>query len=320
MKKLKLKDNFIFLVVILLSIVIYSVNPVFFSIGNILDMLRAISIPGIFAIGTFLVIISGGVDLSFGATATAAMVIVGKFMEIFNGDVLSSFLIGIAIGISFGAINGLLVGKLKMPTIIATLGTFSIYRSGLILFVPNSTGYGITEEFIAFGRINFYGIPIQTFFFAAVALLTWAILKYSLIGRGVYAIGGSLESSARIGLNIFGTQMFVYCYAGMLAGLAGVLNISITQLYSARAFTGVEFPVITAVILGGASIVGGKGTVLATIFGSIFVIIVNNGLILMRINPYWYNIFLGFLILVSVSIDANQKRIIEQRVIKVNIE
>ncbi|MHB8278371.1 MAG: ABC transporter permease [Candidatus Humimicrobiaceae bacterium] len=320
MKKLKLKDNFIFLVVILLSILIYIVNPVFFSIGNLLDILRAVSVPGILAIGAFLVIISGGVDLSFGAIATAAMVISGKYLEHFSGSVFTTFLISAAIGLSFGAINGLLVGKLKIPTIIATLGTFSIFRSGLILFVPNSTGYGLTDDFIKFSKVNWYGIPVQVFFFIGISILTWAILKYTLIGRGVYAIGGNLESSSRIGLNIFGIQMFIYCYAGILAGLAGVLNISITQLYSARSFMGVEFPVITAVILGGASIVGGKGSVLATIFGSLFVIIVNNGLILMKVNPYWYNIFLGFLILISISIDANQKRIIAERVIKVNID
>jgi len=320
MKKFKLKDNFIFLVVILLAIVIYIVNPVFFSVGNLLDLLRAISVPGIFAIGAFLVIISGGVDLSFGAIATAAMVICGKYLEHIGGSVFTTFLISIAIGVSFGALNAVLVGKLKIPTIIATLGTFSIYRSALILIVPNSTGYGLTQEFINFSKVNFYGIPVQVFFYIAVCIITWAILKYTLIGRGVYAIGGSLESSSRIGLNIFRVQLFVYCYAGLLAGLAGVLNISITQLYSVRSFMGVEFPVITAVILGGASIVGGKGSVLATIFGSLFVIIVNNGLILMKVNPYWYNIFLGFLILVSVSIDANQKRILEQRVIKVNVE
>ncbi len=320
MKKIKLKDNFIFLVVILLSVVIYIVNPIFFSVGNLLDILRAISVPGILAIGAFLIIISGGVDLSFGAIATAAMVISGKYMEQLKGNVFNTFLIGAVIGLCFGAINGLLVGKLKIPTIIATLGTFSIFRSALVLFVPNSTGYGLTDAFIGFSKINLYGIPVQVFFFIGISILTWAILKYTLIGRGVYAIGGNLESSSRIGLNIFGIQMFIYCYAGLLAGLAGVLNTSITQLYSARSFMGAEFPVITAVILGGASIVGGKGSVLATIFGSLFVIIVNNGLILMKVNPYWYNIFLGILILISISIDANQKRIIAERVIKVNID
>ncbi|MBM3708149.1 MAG: ABC transporter permease [Actinobacteria bacterium] len=320
MKKIKLKDNFIFLVVILLTIVIYIVNPVFFTLGNLLDILRAISVPGIFAIGAFLVIISGGVDLSFGAIATAASILCGKYMESGGQSVIVTFLIGAAIGISFGALNAVLVGKLKIPTIIATLGTFSIYRSAIILFVPNSTGYGLSENFINFSKINFYGIPVQTFFYIAVCIITWAILKYTLIGRGIYAIGGSIESSSRIGLNTFRVQLFIYCYAGFLAALAGVLHISITQIYSARSFIGVEFAVITAVILGGASIVGGKGTVLATVFGSLFVIVVNNGLILMKVNPYWYNIFLGILILASVMVDANQKRIIEQRVIKVNVE
>ncbi|MCL5986746.1 MAG: ABC transporter permease [Actinobacteria bacterium] len=320
MKVLKNKEIYILFVIIFFTIIITSFNRSFFSFENVSDILKTISIPGILAMGVFVAVLSGGVDISFGAIATVAMFIAGKFMTVYGGNIFTSFLIGTTVGMILGAVNGVLVSKLKIPTIIVTLGTLSIFRSSLFLITGGVWIYELPEWFIEFGRIYILGIPIQAYFYIVVIIVTLLILKYTTLGRGIYAIGGSQESAFRIGFNIFKIQMFIYIYIGLIAGIAGVLNITIAEVVDPRSFTGIEFPVIAAVVLGGASIQGGTGTVFGTVLGSLFVAIMNRGLILTRVSSFWHEIIIGLLIMISISIDAIQRRYIESKRIRVSFD
>jgi simple sugar transport system permease protein len=320
MKILKTKELYIFSVVLLLFIIIGSVNSKLFTYESVADILRTLSIPGILAIGVLLVMLSGGVDISFGAVATVAMFVSGKFIVNIGGNIFSTFVIGILTGLILGAINGILVSKLKIPTIIATLGTLSIFRGTLLLVTGGTWILDIPDWFIDFGRRYIFGIPIQAYFYIAIVIITWIILKYTAIGRGIYALGGNEESAFRIGFNVFKLKMFIYMYAGALAGMAGVLNTSLAEIIDPRSFTGIEFPVIAAVVLGGASIFGGVGSVFGTIIGSLFVAIMNRGLVLMKISSFWHEIIIGFLILISITIDVIQNNIRKMRRTMVSID
>jgi len=244
----------------------------------------------------------------------------GRIMNTYGGNVFSSFLIGITIGMLLGAINGLLVSKLKIPTIIVTLGTLSIFRSSLFLITGGVWIYELPNWFIRFGRIYILNIPIQAYFYIAIIIFTWVILKYATIGRGVYALGGSQESAFRIGFNLFKIQMFIYIYLGFIAGIAGVLNITIAEIVDPRSFTGIEFPVIVAVVLGGASIQGGTGSVIGTVLGSLFVATMSRGLILTRVSSFWHEIIIGLLIMISISIDTIQRKYKESKRLRVSFD
>lgn len=320
MKILKKKELYIFSIVSILLLIIGSVNRTIFTFTSFSDILRTLSVPGILAIGVLLVMLSGGVDISFGAVATVGMYVSGQVMAFFGGNVFIIFAAGAVMGAILGAINGMLISKLKAPSIIVTLGTLSIFRSTMILITGGTWIYDIPRWYIDFGRLYILGIPIQAYFYIFILILTYIILKYTAIGRGIYAIGGNEESALRIGFNVFKIKMFVYMYVGFLAGIAGVLNGTLAEIIDPRAFTGAEFPVIAAVVLGGASIFGGAGSVLGTVLGSLFIAIMNKGLVLMRVSSLWHEVIIGLLIIISITINALQRKVFERRRIKVSIE
>lgn len=319
-KIFKKKELYIFSVVLILFLIIGSVNRTIFTFVSISDILRTLSVPGILATGVLLVLLSGGVDISFGAVATAAMYVSGQFMVRIGGNVLTTFIAGALTGMLLGSINGILISKLKVPPIIVTLGTLCIFRSTLILVTGGAWIYDIPQWYINFGRMYILDFPIQAYFYIFIVILTYLILKFTAIGRGIYAIGGNEESALRIGFNVFKIKMFTYVYVGFVAGIAGVLNGTLTEIIDPRAFTGAEFPVIAAVVLGGASIFGGIGSVLGTILGSLFIVVMSKGLVLMRVSALWHEIIIGLLIIISISIDAIQRKVFERRRIKVSIE
>ncbi len=320
MKILKKKELYIFSVVLTLFLIVGSVNRTIFTFGAITDILRTLSVPGILAIGVLIAVLSGGIDISFGAVATVSMYVSGVSMLLLGGNVLTTFIVGAVVGMLLGTINGILISKLKVPTIIITLGTLSIFRSTLVLVTGGTWIYDIPQWFTNFGRMYILGLPIQSYFYIFIVILTYLILKFTAIGRGIYAIGGNEESALRIGFNVFKIKMFIYIYVGFVAGIAGVLNITLAEIIDPRAFTAIEFPVIAAVVLGGASILGGTGSVLGTILGSLFIAIMSRGLVLIRISALWHEVIIGLLIIISVTIDAIQRKVFEKRRIKVSIQ
>lgn len=326
----KSKEMGIFLIVVFISLIISLNSSTFFRIDNLMDMLKGNTVLAIMSMGMLLVIITGGIDVSVAAIIAAVTILVGKFMVAVTGNVLVAFLAGSLIGIAFGAINGLLVAKIKIPPIVVTLGTVSIIN-GFMLYLTNGNWINdIPKEFIDFGTITFFkiqnetfgevGIPVQALFLLGAALLTWFVLKYTLIGRGVYAMGGNPVSAERIGYNLDKINVFVYSYMGLMCGIAGVVHTSIMKQVDPNAFTGFELQVVAAVVIGGANILGGTGTVKGTLLGVLLLAVMNNGLILMHIPVYWQKIVTGAVIVLAVSFDVIQKNIAERKLIKVDVE
>jgi ribose/xylose/arabinose/galactoside ABC-type transport system permease subunit len=329
-KFIKMKELPILLVLIAISITITIVNPSFASVENLLSLLKSNLTLAIMSLGMLVVILTGGIDVSVASVITAVTFIVGNFLNKVSSNLFLTIAAACLSGTLAGFLNGCLVARLRIPPIVATLGTMSIVQ-GLVLYITGGKWIiNLPDNFVAFGKVSLFqvtldngrhvGFPVQGLMLIAAAALTWFILKRTIIGRGLYAIGGNLESAERIGFKSKRILAFAYAYCGALVGLAAVSHTSIMQNVDPNAFLGFEMQVIAAVVLGGASTTGGVGSVLGTLLGVAIFCVINNGLILMKIPTFWQKIAVGVIIIVSISIDMLQKTRTERRQVRVDVE
>jgi simple sugar transport system permease protein len=322
---LKSKEMSIAAIVILLSIILSFVSPVFLSFENILDILKGNVVLGILAVGMTLVIITGGIDVSVAAVTSAVCVIIGKLLLVMPDSPISLlllFIIAPLLGIVMGAINGVLVSKIQIPAIVVTLGTMSMIN-GLVLYITNGQYLNSTnfpKIFIEFSNFEVFGVSILILMFFAIAIFTWFILKHTVIGREILAIGGNRESAIRVGINFDKVQIFVFAYMGFLAGMAAIAQISYTKAVDPNGLIGFELSVIAAVVLGGANIMGGRGTILGTFLGVLLLGIMQNGLILARIDTFWQKVVIGSIILLAVSYDHIQYKRAKDKLARIEVE
>lgn len=312
--------------VVLLAIVIFSalitaVNPSFFTVENLFDLLKSYSFMGILSIGVLIVLISGGIDISFTATASicAYVTVVMLVKETSPNQILLAFLLSAVIGTALGSVNALIIYFFSIPSIIVTIATLNIYYGMLTVLSGGTWLIRMPDWFREVAQIKFlirlnadgvpYGISIVTVIWFAVIIIGWAFLRYTMLGRGIYAVGGSLPSARRAGFNILGIQLFAYGFLGLLAGIAGLVQALQGQAVQPNGLVGKELDVIAAVVLGGASLSGGSGSVVGTVLGVALIAILSNGLTLMRVSSFWYNVCIGLAIIISVSVNAyRQKR------------
>jgi ribose/xylose/arabinose/galactoside ABC-type transport system permease subunit len=326
----KIRELPILLVLIGISVIITIANPSFATAENLLSLFKGNLTLAIMSLGMLVVILTGGIDVSVASIITAAAVITGYSLIHFSSNIFVAILIACAVSTAIGFINGFFVSKLKIPPIVTTLGTMSIIQ-GIVLYKTNGNWItGIPDSFIQWGRTMFpsftlangrvIGFPIQGYILIPAIILTWFILRYTVLGRGVYAIGGNLESAERIGYKSGRLLTFVYAYEGFLIGLAAVSHTSIMRQVDPNAFLGFEMQVIAAVVLGGASTLGGNGSVLGTLLGVAIFCVINNGLILMKIPTFWQKIVVGVIIVGSIAIDMAQKQRAERKQVRVDVE
>lgn len=321
-------ETFVFLAIVILAAIITSVNPNFLTLENFLDLLKSYSFIGILAIGVLFVLISGGIDISFTATATVAMYIMAVIINQYGGNMFTAFLIASVVGIVLGMFNAIIVYFFKIHSIIATIATLNIYYGLLVVFSGGKWIYSLPTWFREFAQVRVftltnstggeYGLSIITVIWFAMLALAWVILRYTIIGRGIYALGGNPVSAQRVGFNILRLQLFVYSFMGWLAGIAGVVLTLLVQSVAPNSIVGKELDVLAAVILGGASLMGGVGTLWGTLLGVILIATMNNGMTLMRIPAYWYDVFIGLIIVISVSASAYQHK--KKKMIAIEVE
>ena len=322
MKQWVKNKEFMVLVIVLSIIAIVSFgNPkAFLTMDNFFDILKSNLILAIAAMGMLPIILTGGIDVSVGAMMGCASVISAEWMINVTDNIPLAFAVGALSGILLGSVNGFLVAIIKMPPIVATLGTMSIYN-GLIFYITNGNWISnIPESFVVFGKRYLLGfIPIQVFFIIAMALLTWWVLKYTYLGRGVFAIGGNVVSAERIGFNVKKIQLLLYAFAGFTCGIASVVRTSIFGQVDPKTFSGFELKVIAAVVVGGASVTGGSGSVFGTLLGVALMAMLENGMILLRIPTFWQKIVIGAIILVAVSMDFIRAKKTEAKQLRVDV-
>lgn len=301
-------------IIIGLCLMIGIANNAFFSANTAVDTARAMLTMLMFAMCEMIVIISGGIDVSFPAFASFAMYLTTKMM-IDNGwdGVLPAFLIAAGIGAGLGLINAFLVGTFKIPTLIATLGTSSLINGALLAFVGTNEISNLPSQLDAASKFFLFQVgsadkvsSMSVFIILPIVLcvVVWFLLKYTMLGRSIYAIGGDQNSARRAGFNVVKTQYFIYIFVGVIVGITGMTYTLLARNSNPMNLMGSEMMVIAAVVLGGARITGGHGSVLGTILGVALISIVQNNLIMLGVPTYWQTFVIGVLIIVGCSITS----------------
>jgi ribose transport system permease protein len=297
-------------------IVIYAffsiASPFFFSYGNFMAILFSTVVIGALAIGTTFVIISAGIDLSIGTGMALCAVMSGVFMVKMGLPLALGVPLAILFGGLMGLVNGINVAVLRIPPFIATLAMMLV-AEGLALVLSNSTpiyfndvpGYtGISTGNLIPGL----NIPNAVLILLAIAIIAGVLLTKSVLGRYTYSIGSNEEATALSGIDVRKWKIAIYAFAGLFTGLAGVLISA--RLGSAQPATGMgyELQAIAAVVIGGTSLSGGKGSIIGTLIGALIISVLNNGLQIMSIPQEWQKVILGCVILVAVYTDRIRKR------------
>ena len=305
--------------IIAVCLVVGAINPEFFQLAMVFDIVRASTVLGLFALGVMIVLAAGGIDVSFAAIAALTMYGITKLvMTQFPETSMAVILIAGAVGGTLlGVLNGLMVDWLKAPSLIVTIGTQYLYRGILLTFIGTVFFMNVPHSMDAFGKLAVWRhdtatgvhavLPATVLVLVAAAGLTWWLLNRTLMGRAVYAIGGSLPIAERLGYKLRTVHLFVFGYAGFLAGLAGIVHVSSTRLANPFDLVGMELDVIAAVILGGARITGGSGSVSGTLLGVLLVTLINNVLILAGVPSTWQKVIVGTFIVLAGAVFANKR-------------
>ncbi len=320
-------EMIILLIIIALSVVIGLINPSFFSVANVYQLARAATIIGIFSMGVLIVLVSGGIDVSFTGIAVFAMYTTVSILVDwdYQGGMVLPFIMAGAMGLGLGLINGFFIAVFRLPTLIVTLGTLSLFR-GAMLFWVGSNYYNTIEMppgLIAYARAQLFPYTMPNgsttslhptiFILLALAVLVWFVLRYTMLGRGIYAIGGDREAAERAGFNIKGTQFIIYGFVGLISGIGGMIVGSLFRQANPFSIVGTELDVIAAAVLGGASLAGGRGSVIGTLLGVALITIVNNSLVLMGIPSQWQRFVVGLLILLGTGLPLLRAKLAEMR-------
>lgn len=284
----------------------------FFTFGNTLNVLRQMSVLAVAAFGATFVIISGGIDLSVGSVAALCGVVSAMAARelLFPMGTELSWLLGLVLGGAVGVINGLIIVNLHIPPIITTLGMMTIARGAAYVLTGGVSLNGVPESFQGIGRgyiiPGLLSIPVAIMFVMFVAV--WIMLNRTSFGLYVYSIGGNEEAARLSGIPVKKIKAWVYIIGGVMASIAGVTLSSRLGSGQAAGNQGLEMDVITAVVLGGASITGGEGTLQGTLAGVLIISLLGNGMILMNVDPFYQLIVKGVALLLAVGLDTFRKR------------
>ncbi|EJL6578041.1 ribose ABC transporter permease [Vibrio cholerae] len=293
-----------------LVVVVSFLNPNFFTVDNLLNILRQTSVNAIIAVGMTLVILTAGIDLSVGSVlalcgAFAATLVA---MEV---PVLVAVPTALLAGAALGAISGIIIAKGKVQAFIATLVTMTLLRGVTMVYTdgrPISTGFTDTADTFAwFGTGYALGIPVPVWLMVVVFAGAWYLLNHTRFGRYVYAVGGNESATRLSGINVDRVKIGVYAICGLLAALAGIIVTSRLSSAQPTAGMGYELDAIAAVVLGGTSLMGGKGRIMGTLIGALIIGFLNNALNLLDVSSYYQMIAKAVVILLAVLVDNKNK-------------
>ncbi|BDG47530.1 MULTISPECIES: ABC transporter permease [Parageobacillus] len=295
-------------ILIALVILMSVLSPTFFTTGNLLNIVRQMSVVGIVAIGVTIVIITTGIDLSSGSVIALVSVVAASFAHPDTYPVAVPIIIGLGLGLLTGIINGTIISKANIAPFIVTLGMMTAARGAALLFSDGRPIGNLSDSFRFIGQGTVAGIPVPIIIFGFVGLVSYILLNKTKFGKYVYAIGGNEQAAIIAGVNVDKYKILVYAYAGLLSGLAGIILTS--RISSGQPTAGMmyELDAIAAAVIGGTSLSGGIGTIGGTIIGALIIGVLNNGLDLLNVSPYWQQILKGVIITVAVFIDSRKNR------------
>jgi len=295
-----INENRIFLIIVLFGIIMRFITPTFTTKQNILYILQDIAVPGIIACGCLMLMIGGYFDLSVGANVALTGAIVAK-MSIHGVSIPVVLLAVLLFGATVGVVNAIVVIYFKVNSIVATLSMMSILRGILLLYTKETIITGIPDSFLWFGLGSIGFLPVLDIFFILVACLCYAVLQRSVFGRHIYALGSNRKSAFLTGIKVDSTLAKVYIYEGLLTSFAGFLFVTKYSAALPTAAMGLEITIIAAIIVGGARLFGGKGTILNTVGGVVLMEMIFNAINLMNVNLNWRFIIQGLIIIFAVT-------------------
>lgn len=312
-KLLHAREAGVFAALVLLFILGSVLSPSFLQTGNLLSVGQQISQIGIMAIGATFVIVNGEIDLSVGSIYALAAISTG--MAIAAGLAWPlAVVIGLGVGVVAGLLNGLAVVLLGVPSFIVTLGSLSVFR-GVTLLISDGAPISLSSsqpgvaEFTLLGQGRLFGvIPMQLIIFAVIAAIGVILLSRSRLGFNTYAVGGNQEAARLVGIDVKKVKLTAFILSGLTAAVAGILGLSFLSYVQGVTGTGLELTVISAVIIGGAALFGGSGTMWGTIIGVAFIGLLQNILNINGISSFWQTVVTGLVIVAAVAADTWQRK------------
>ncbi|MBN9258432.1 MULTISPECIES: ABC transporter permease [unclassified Mesorhizobium] len=302
-----LLSRYALVIIFVLAVIVAAlVVPNFATWANIANVLQRNSIIGIVACGMLLMIVLGGFDLSVGAVGAMASVVAAAMIVNVSGP------LGIIVALGFGALvglfNGFCIAKIGINPFVATLGTQVLVTGLLFIGTAAQPVYGVPEGFTVLGLGRIGPVPIPTIIFAAIACLTWAILRFTTFGHHIYAVGGNKVAARLAGINVDRVTLATYALGGLFAAIAGVVLLGQTGIGQPASATDWPLAAIAAVVVGGVPLSGGVGNVGGAVLGTLLLGVVANALNLLGISPYWQPAVTGAVILVAVGFDSYQRK------------
>jgi ribose transport system permease protein len=285
----------------------------FCTVDNGLNVLRQICANLCLSIGMTIIILSGGIDLSVGSVLAFSGAIAAGLLK--NGIALprldlliefttsSAIVAGVLVGMALGWFNGFAITRFRLPPFVATLGMLSIARGLTMLWTGGFPITRLGSQFDFMGSGHLLGVPMPVWISAALVAVFMIIMKRTRFGRHVYAVGGNERAATLSGLNVNRIKLLVYTLGGALAGVAGLLVTARLDSATPNAGMSYELDSIAAVVIGGTSLNGGRGTLMGTVLGCLIIGVLNNGLVLMEVSPFWQQVIKGLVILVAVAVD-----------------
>jgi len=287
-------------------------SPQFLTVSNVANLLNASAVNVIMAVGLIVVLISGGIDISFAVAASVVQYVAATvFGWIGGGNWVIGFLLAASLGFALGAFNAALIHVFNIISIVVTIATFNIYF-GLLMFATNGVGlYDLpdwwTDRIVFFQHQMAGGAWVGVSLPAAVMIVavagTWALLRFTSTGRQLYAFGDNPEGARRVGISVLAMRFIAFGWMGAMAGIAGLMQVNIVQEAVPSALVGRELDVLAAVVLGGARLGGGRGSVAGCLLGVLLVAVIQNGLNLLGVSPYAFKMIIGLFILVAISMS-----------------
>ena len=307
-------ESWLVLLLVAMSVALSLSSAQFLTFANVFNLLNTSSVNLIFAVGLLVVLISGGIDISFAVAASVVQYVAAlALIAIGGGGWVSGLLIAAVLGIGLGTVNAGLIYFFSIISIVATIATFNVFF-GLLMFATHGVSIYLLPDWwihriVLFGFQQANGtwaeLTLPVLIMAACVLATWILTRYTTTGRQLYAFGDNPEGARRLGINIAAMHFIPYGWLGMMAGIGGLVQVHYTQEVVPNALIGRELDVLAAVVLGGARLGGGRGTVLGCVLGVLLISVTQNSLNLLGISPYAFKMVIGAIILVAISLSSN---------------
>ena len=301
-----------------LCLLISILSDKFLTVSNGWNVMRQISVNICISVGMTLIVLTAGIDLSVGSVLALCGAITAGLLkngiqvpsaDLFIGfTLLGGILCGIMLGVFLGAFNGWVITKFKVPPFVATLAMLTIARGLTLLYTEGFPISGLGADFSYIGTGGLFGIPVPVWISAIIVGVAVIVTNKTRLGRYIYAIGGNESASRLSGINISRVKIIVYSIGGALAAIGGLIVTS--RLDSAQPNAGISYELdsIAAVVIGGTSLSGGKGSIMGTVLGAIIIGVLNNGLVLLNVSPFWQQVVKGGVILLAVIIDKSNSK------------